>query len=137
VEKKHVFLFYYCYVYLAYVLTVFIFQRFCYKKTIAKNSTRNHFEWYGVSFATMLSAFHTYVLSRPSVHRAKMRTDMSIAAIVLSPFSTEVKYRWIFTAHRRKHASDALPLPVRRRWSPLASSFSQAFSKHCEVTDTG
>ena len=34
-------------------------------------------------------------------------------------------------------ASNALPLPVSWRWSPLVSPFSQAFSKHYETTDTG
>jgi len=32
---------------------------------------------------------------------------------------------------------NVLTLPVCRRWSSLASSFSQAISKHCETTDTG
>ena len=36
-----------------------------------------------------------------------------------------------------KIASNALPLPVSWRWSPLVSPFSQAFSKHYETTDTG
>jgi len=27
-----------------------------------------------------------------------------------------------FVAHRREHASNTLPLPVCRRWSPQASS---------------
>ena len=35
------------------------------------------------------------------------------------------------------HASDALPLPVSRLWSPLASLFSQVISEHCETTNTG
>jgi len=26
---------------------------------------------------------------------------------------------WICIAHHREHASNALPLPVRRRWSPF------------------
>ena len=40
----------------------------------------------------------------------------------------------ICTVHRRRHASNVLPLPVSLRWSPLASPFSQAFSEHCETT---
>jgi len=33
----------------------------------------------------------------------------------------KVKSIWIFIAHRREHASSALPLPVCRRWSALTS----------------
>jgi len=39
--------------------------------------------------------------------------------------------------HRREHASNALPLPVSRRWTSPARSFSQAFSEHCKNTETG
>ena len=35
-----------------------------------------------------------------------------------------------------KHASDVLPLPVRRHWSLLASPYSQAPAPHCKTTDT-
>ena len=44
---------------------------------------------------------------------------------------------WICIADRREHASNALPLPVSRRWSLLASPFSQAFSEYWKTTDTG
>jgi len=44
---------------------------------------------------------------------------------------------WICIAHCREHASNAVPLPVSRRWSPLASPFSQAFSKQLKTMDTG
>ena len=43
----------------------------------------------------------------------------------------------ICIAHRREHGINVLPLPVSRRWSPLASPFSQAISEHREDTDTG
>jgi len=49
---------------------------------------------------------------------------------------SRVNCRFIIV-HRRKHASNALPLPVSWRWSPLARSFSQAFIEHCKTTDTG
>ena len=32
------------------------------------------------------------------------------------------KQTWICITHHREHASNAQPLPVRRRWSPIASS---------------
>jgi len=35
---------------------------------------------------------------------------------------------WICTVHCREYASNALPLPTSRRWSPLTSPFNQAFS---------
>jgi len=34
------------------------------------------------------------------------------------------------------HASDALPVPISRRWSPL-SSHQPGISEHCETTNTG
>jgi len=43
----------------------------------------------------------------------------------------------ICIAHRHEHVSNALPLPVSRRWSVLVRSFSQASAKHCETTCTG
>ena len=42
----------------------------------------------------------------------------------------------ICIAHRHEHVSNALPLPVSRRWSPLASR-QPGISEHCETTDTG
>ena len=61
-------------------------------------------------------------------------TSASLGSTRLSLVSLALLLGWICIAHCRKHASDPLPLPISRRWSLLASPFSQAPAPHCEIT---
>jgi len=52
-------------------------------------------------------------------------------------FATMRYINWPLHLHHCEHASDALPLPISRRWSPLASLYRMAPAPHCEATDMG
>jgi len=68
------------------------------------------------------------LIVRQTVLRPVSQADGTICLAVLSVMKHST---WRYDSD-----SNALPLPESQRWSPLASPFSQAFSKHCKNTDT-
>jgi len=50
---------------------------------------------------------------------------------------SEVSQQWTCIAHRHEHVSNALPLPISRRWSPQASpSARHSDSDHLQIKIT-
>ena len=95
---------------------------------VSTTTTSSHSDTTTDHYHPLLAAFDSCL----TFAATQVMTSLSWLIYTLS----SLKWTWICIVHRREHASNVLPLPVSRRWSPQASASARhqwTLQDHCHA----